>query len=362
MRKILITSIGSRVGQGIVDSLESRRASLTIVGTNSDPTAISNFRVNVTYLVPPSAAKEALLARLRQILEAEQPDLVLAARDGDLEPLAALQNEPELSRIRFLCPPPEVVAIVRDKHLTYEFARDRGLPFAESAVDADAADRLIANKGLPLIGKPRAGNASVGVSVVRTREEALAVLARGGTMLQEFLAPPPDLDAGLPDLRCGMPLHFAVPWQTYFSPLVLTDEKGRVIAYYATRHTLVAGKPTKIAPVLEPALEEVARAYAAALAELGFIGPLNVQCHRQADGSFVAFELNARFNGGSSARACLGHNEVAYALDYFLEGRLPATTRPPAEPCYIAKPIVDWLVREADVQRLANDGQWRPDR
>lgn len=361
MTKILVTSIGSRVGQGIIDSLESRRPSLTLVGTNSDPTAISNFRVDTAYLVPPSAAREALLARLRQILEVEQPNLVLAGRDGDLEPLAVLQGEPKLSRIRFLCPPPEVVAIVRDKHRTYEFARDHGLPFAESAVDADAADRLIATKGLPLIGKPRGGNASIGVSVVRTREEALAVLARGGTMVQEFLAPPSDLDAGLPDLRCGMPLHFAVPWQTYFSPLVLLDEKGRVIAYYATRHTLVAGKPTKIAPVIEPALEEVARAYAAALAELGLIGPLNVQCHRQADGSFVAFELNARFTGGSSARARLGHNEVAFAVDYFLEGRAPPPTQPPAEPCYIAKPIVDWIVREADVQGLASDGEWRPD-
>ncbi len=362
MKKILVTSIGSRVGQGILDSLESRRSCLTIVGTNSEPAAISNFRVDIAYLVPPSAAREALLARLRQILEAEQPDLVLAGRDGDLEPLAVLQGEPGFSRIRFLCPPPEVVAIVRDKHRTYEFARDHGLPFAESAVDDEAANRLIAVKGLPLIGKPRAGNASIGVSVVRTREEALAVLARGGAMLQEFLAPPPDLDSGLPDLRCGMPLHFAVPWQTYYSPLVLTDEKGRAIAYFATRHTLVAGKPTRIAPVFEPALEEVARAFAAALAELGLIGPINVQCHRQADGSFVAFELNARFTGGSSARARLGHNEVAYALDYFLDGRAPPAAQPPAEPCYIAKPIVDWMVREADVQHLANEGQWRPDR
>lgn len=105
MRKILVSSIGSRVSQAIPDAIGDRRAALNIIGTNSDPAAASNFWADVTYLVPVSAKAEAFRQRMREILLAERPDLVIAGRDGDLEALAALKDEPDLASIRFLTPP-----------------------------------------------------------------------------------------------------------------------------------------------------------------------------------------------------------------------------------------------------------------
>lgn len=361
MRKILVSSIGSRVSQAIVDALGRRRPELTVIGTNSDSTAASNFWADVTYLVPVSAKAEAFRLRMHEILLTERPDLVIAGRDGDLETLAQLKAEPDLAGICFLTPPPAVVAIVRDKHRTFEFAHAHGLPFAESAVDIEGADRLIAAKGLPLIAKPRGGHSAIGVSVVTTRDQALAALAAGGVMLQEFLNPPDDLAAGWPDLRRGMPLYYSVPWHTYLSPTAILDESGGMLSCNTVRITKEGGVTASAEPVDDPAIERFMAAYVAPFAELGLVGPLNVQCCEVAKGSFVPFELNARFTGTSAARACLGFNEVLLAIDYFLEGKRPSPAAA-QDPAFVVRMLVDRLVRRADVQRLASQGSWRPDR
>ena len=358
VRKILITSIGNRVSEAIVDRLESRRSALTVVGVNSIASAAGNFRADTVYLVPPSEPLAPFLARMREILAAERPDLVLAGRDGDLAGLAMLREEPAFKATFFLCPSSAVVAVVRDTHRTFEFARAHGLPFAESIVDAANLDDLIRRKGLPLIGKPRDGHGSIGVTVVRTRDQALAVLAKGGLMLQEFLNVPADLDAGLPDLRLGMPLHYAVGWQRCVSPGAVLGESGKVLASNAINIDFIAGVETRMALNQTPAGEAVIRGYAEALGRIGMIGPINIQCHQLPDGSLVPFEINARFFGSTTARAYFGFDCVAIAVDYFLEGRLPASPETPAEACHIVRPAIDRVVREADIERLGRDGKW----
>jgi carbamoylphosphate synthase large subunit len=359
MKKILITSIGSLIGEAIIDALGSRRAEFKIIGTNSDPAAFNNFRADIACLVPASAEAEPFLCQMRRILQVERPDLVLAGRDGDLAALAVLQAEPELAATCFLTPPAALVEIVRDKYRTYEFGRAHRLPFAESAIDADSAERLITLKGLPLIAKPRAGHGSLGTSVVATRDQALAALAGGGTVLQEFLSPPPDLEMGGPDLRAGMPLHFAVRWQALFNATLLLDREGRVIFYNGTRVSLIAGKGVVIVPIGEPGLEQVARAYAAALGRLGLIGPLNVQCQRRSDGAFVAFEINLRFGGTTASRARLGFTDALQAIDHFLYGRQPP---PPSatggEGRFVVRRLIDEVVSDADICQLAGTGRW----
>lgn len=58
--KILIASVGSLVGQNILDALEfpefNRRNLVHITGTNSISLTANNFRCDECYLVPPTAS------------------------------------------------------------------------------------------------------------------------------------------------------------------------------------------------------------------------------------------------------------------------------------------------------------------
>lgn len=359
IKRILITSVGSLVGQNILDSIADRRGELRVVGVNSDPLTPNNFRCDAAYLAPETENEDAFIARLREIIAQERPDLVLAGRDHDLGPLARLKVAREFPAVLFLIPDPPAVTVVNDKYATAEFARRHGLPYAETALTADEVDRLIARHGFPLICKPRLGHATRGVTVVRNRGEAEAAMARGGFLLQEYLCAPADLDAILADTRYGAPLVHRFLEEDHYSVQSLVTADGKVLAYFATVHVMENGRDIMVTPIVAPGMERVATDYACHLSKLGYIGPLNMNCKRLADGSFVPYELNGRFTGASSSRALLGYPEVAFAIDHFLHGRAIANPRPgPSGRIVMRLPGRD-VVALADVERLRSDGVWQ---
>ena len=364
MRTILITSVGSLVGHNILESLARRRQEWRVVGVNSLPLAANNFRCNMAYLAPESAQEAAYLSRLREILRIEQPAVVLAGRDLDLPPLASLKAEPEFTQTLFLSPAAASVPVINDKYETWLFARRHGLPFAATAFDRSELDELIARTGFPLICKRRFGNASRGVFILRSAEEADAALAEGTFVFQEFLCPPPDLQAILPDFRFGVPLFYGIVEKDHYSAMGLVDNHGNLLAFFASLHILEGGRDTSIKPLDEPALERMTADYARALSPLGFIGPLNFDCKKIGPGRFVPYELNGRFGGATAARASLGHPDVEYALDYFLDGRRPNPRRESRSDSGALRRIVQRLpgthLLDLDaVTKLELTGVWR---
>ena len=89
---IAITSIGSLVGSAILDSLEHRRTEFRIIGYNSLPEAINNFRAAVAYLVPPASDLDGYRATLTRRIAEDRPDLVLAGRDEDIGILSTISG------------------------------------------------------------------------------------------------------------------------------------------------------------------------------------------------------------------------------------------------------------------------------
>jgi biotin carboxylase len=356
-RTILITSVGSLVGLNILDSIEAMRGRLRVVGTNSDPLTPNNFRCDLAYLAPKTADTDRFFARVRDIIKTEQPDLVLAGRDDDLVPLARIKASQEFPRTLFLTPDSAAVVVVNDKLATARFAREHGLPFPETAATQEEADTLINRCGFPLISKPRSGFASRGVTVVRNRSEASAALARSDFVLQEYLNPPSNLDALLPDPRFGAPLVHHIAETDHYSAQAMVGASGELLAYFATlldRSAIVVVKP-----IDAPLLEQVTTDYVRHLGALGFVGPLNLNCKRLPDGHFVPYELNGRFTGTSSSRALLGYPEVGLAIEHFLDGQPIACPRPrPGTQIVMRLPGRD-VVHLDDVDQLRSTGVWR---
>ncbi len=364
MRTILITSVGSLVGHNILESLAPRRHEWRVVGVNSLPLAVNNFRCDVAYLAPESAQEDAYLSRLREIFRIEQPAVVLAGRDLDLPPLASLKAEPEFAQPLFLSPAVASVPVVNDKYETWLFARRHGLPFAATAFKRAELDELIGRTGFPLICKRRFGNASRGVFILRRKAEADAALAEGTFVFQEFLSPPPNLQALLPDFRFGVPLFYGIVEEDHYSAMGLVGAEGELFAFFASLHILEGGKDISVQPLDEPELERMTADYARALSPLGYIGPLNFNCKKIGPGRFVPYELNGRFGGATAARASLGHPDVEYALAYFLDGWRPEPRRKSQPGSGVLRQMVQRLpgthLLDLDAtERLASAGVWR---
>ena len=186
--RLLITSVGSLVGQGILDVLEcpgrSRRSVVTVVGTNSLADAPNNFRCDWCYLVP-QTANASFPARIREILTAESPDLILCGRDEDTLALSRLKaTDPTLPGVLPIGKPGAAL-IGLDKWQTWLFSRKHRLPMAETFMpgvsgDEAALEDFCREFGYPLIAKPARGFASIGVQFVRDADDLAQVVQREG--------------------------------------------------------------------------------------------------------------------------------------------------------------------------------------
>lgn len=88
----MITSVGSLVGQNILDALEGRRAGVRVIGIKVWQRRRRIFvAISVSWRQCPS--RGGYHAWLLEIMERELPDLVLAERDDDVIALAAIREQ-----------------------------------------------------------------------------------------------------------------------------------------------------------------------------------------------------------------------------------------------------------------------------
>ena len=367
MIKLLMTSVGSLEAQNLLDVIEFRGdADLCVVGTTSIP-AIPLRGCERVYLVPPTEGPpSAFCQRLGAIIEREQPDVVIPSRDHDVTILAELAEQfPHLAR-RVPCGTAHTARLLEDKWLSYLFARDHGLSFAESVlVDSRSSSQDICEwarqVGFPLIAKPRSGSGSRRVLFLSTPEQLQATLTEHDILLQRYIGPGALLETFLSNARQhGQPLFYSLE-QSKYSIQTYIDRDGSVEPLCLTLNRMEGGLSKSVERTENERLRIVGEDWALALAEAGWRGPLNIQCQQDTDNSFVVFELNGRFTGATAARYCLGHDELAYLL----WDRLGlASMQPRAMGNQPVKYYRTLGVSAADMEALRHDHVWnrpRPD-
>lgn len=361
MTKLAITSVGSLVGQNLLDGLEARRAGLEIIGINSTVEAASNFRCDRAYLAPPAARSGEYLERLAAILIEERPDLVLPGRDDDVAALAQLKEQRPQLRPSLPVGPHWLALVLDDKWSSREFAHDRGLPYVDSAPadDAAAVERLLAADGYPLIAKPRSGNGSRGVRIVFDDAQRASIARLPGYLLQSYLEPEAELMAWKDLTRDGTPLFHAPMLQQIACQAVIGPD-GRLRGLVCTMVELAMGRCERTYRLDDAAVSDVARRYAEAFAAEGWVGALNLQGRRDRSGVFRVYELNGRFTGATAARMHLGFDEVALLVEAFTGHRLPP--QPIVDgPVIVTKSLADFPIAISDLEALQATGRRQRD-
>ena len=316
--RILITSVGSRVGWAMLTALHSLRSRLVVIGCNSLAAAPTMFDCDRAYRVPKTSDTPAYREALRTIVLRERPDLIIPGRDEELAVLSELSTDREWSTTRVLVPPPNLVPVFNDKLETARFAARHALPFAATACEPEEVTALIEAHGFPLVVKPRlGGHASKEVRIVTNAAQLRAALARGNMLAQECLNPETLL--GLDDFspETGVPLHYAVGDLRHAAEWLL-DDTGEILSLQGAISHTEGPQSMHMRLTDNAALVKVATGYARALARAGHRGVANIQGKLLADGRFVPFELNGRFTGSAVARAYIGCNQVAQAVCHFL--------------------------------------------
>lgn len=357
----LLTSVGSFVGKNILDSLDGRRENVRVIGSNSIADAANNFRCDEVYLAPPAQETTAYKRRLLEIIEATQPDLIFAGRDDDVGILAELgEDHPEIAdKLPQGCL--EITRIFDDKWLSYQFAKQTGIPFVDTArsVRNDLA-ALVQKHGFPLIAKPAGGNGSKGVLVLFDENQLWQAAELADMVFQPFINSAFDLEDIPDNFSCGMPLFYVPPVRGQVALQAVIDRFGRIQGVICTEHLMVAGRNERVILLDDAKLSNTAHAIAGSFADAGWRGCLNIQGRISEAGEFICFEFNGRMTGGTSARLLLGLDELGLLVRHFAgDGLLPPSPLLGAGDREIQEVLSCYVVKKQDSAILQSDRQWR---
>lgn len=364
---MLITSAGSLVGQNLLDCLESKRDAIDVIGMNADAGNPRNFRYDRAYLVAPLDDGSRFEAEFLEIVEKEDPDMILAGRDHDVVFLAEIKERvPKLhSKIPF--GDASLAAMMQDKWASFRYAAKNNLPFADSYCyggrkDTGGLGAFLERHPLPLLIKPRLGYGSLGVRYLWKSEQidALLVQDSGGEILfQEYLGPARDFDSLAELLEHGVPLFFQIPETGQYAAQTVIAPSGTIADVFVSINTMVSGRAEYSRCIDSPDIEAVVRQYARALSRDGWYGPLNLQLKQDRHGVWKVFELNPRMTGTTSARYLLGYDEIGFLTDFFLPAlNLPNHTKIPKQEGAVFKYLTDYYLADNDVDVLKGSGAW----
>lgn len=228
-----------------------------------------------------------------KICEEEKIRLVIPLHDGELETYARHRERFAESGVRIVVSGLEAVQVARDKEITARRLAAAGVPVPRTALTSDVlADP--AGWSWPLIAKPRAGSASIGLHQVEDLPALTAIShERPDYVIQERLLGREYTVNMFVDqlgrLRC------AVPHQR------LEVRGGEVSKGRTERHEGLCSIANRIVRALP-----------------GLAGPICFQAFVLTDGTVAVFEINARFGGGFP----LAHRAGAAVPQWLIEESL----------------------------------------
>ncbi len=363
--KLLITSVGSLLGQNILDSIETRRDLIEVIGTNSVAENPRNFRCDTIYFVCNTEYPD-FMEKFLEIVDNEQPDLILPGRDEDCVFLADLkESNPE--KFGKLVPFGNSFnpKIMLDKYESYLFCKQNNLPFAETFLYRDENDKKELNKfikeyGFPLLVKPREGFASVGVYFILDNYQVNETLKNGETLFQEYLGNPDKIFKYKDVFKQGIPLFFQVPEKEQFAAQTIIAPDGKVGEVFFTVNTMLHGRAEYGKHIQNKDVEELVKRFSKVFYENGWYGPVNFQLKQDAKGRWKVFELNPRMTGTTSGRVLLGYDEFGILADIFIpEFNIPNLTKKEKVRGKLIKYLSDNLLLIDHVNKLKTNKIWR---
>jgi len=337
---IMILSIGSLLGQNILDSLETRRDKVWVTGLNSIADNPRNFRCDKVYLSP-KAQDPDFEDFLVNVITKENPDMILPGRDLDIVKLAEFSLQHPEFKSKIPAGSLEAAQIMDDKGLSYEFAKKFDLPFAESLLPETQTNEQIMSwineQGYPILAKPREGFGSGGIRILCNSDHVQSFLNQypKGYVFQKLMGISEDnlrkIDTFYKEIEAGIPFFFHLPDHNQYAAqtMILPDGSiGEIITFLSL---MVLGRCEQSQRFEDPDFTRTMLKYAQAMSSIGWRGMFNLQC-RKTDKGYIGIEMNGRMSGSTSARSLMGFDDLRmmisafYNVDIGLDRRIEAPT------------------------------------
>ena len=280
MTAVLFTCAGQRVD--IVKAFCD--ASAKTIATDVNPLAPALYHADAFALVP-RVDDPGYIPALRSLVEQHEVSLIVPLTD--LDQLALARERDELGAL-VLLPSAEIVERLEDKYLAHVLFEERGIASPPTWLPNNVPDEA----ELPLLVKARHGFGSR--HIYRAADRAQLGFFLGYTPVDSIVQ------------ACLAGDEFSID--------VFCDLEGRCLnAIPRTMIESKGGESIKGMTIRDEALIDLARDVAE---KLGLVGPANIQCFREEDGTHYVTDINTRFGGGFPLPLAAGgrYPELALAL------------------------------------------------
>jgi nucleoside-diphosphate-sugar epimerase len=303
--RVGITSIGSGIGQSVVDSCRLSSLPIKTFGYGMNPFAFGAYDCHAQRSLP-SIYSDNYIEKLLDCCVEDNLDILIPGHDDEL--LLFADNRQKFTEIGIYIPVSDRVVI--------ELCRDKELMFRKLSKIVPVFVKSYTRKALieaaewgeisyPLIAKPISGFASQGLLIIKGIDELSFVT--DDHVIQEVAAP------GLHDKNHAFFLNALEKRQiaqvSELSLQVVMGKNGQELGRFASFNKLHNGVPIEIIPADIPEAWKAVNEFLPYLQKNGLKGPINIQ-GRMTDQGVRFFEMNARFTGITGLRALMGFNEV----------------------------------------------------
>ena len=310
---VAISSIGSGIGQSIINSLRLSPIPFRTVGFGNGDFEYGALDCDLHENVPPIHDPDYIDVLIEKCLE-YSVDIIIPGLDIDV--LAVSTNAAKFNQrgIAVLTSEARLVSLCRNKEKMTNQFHTKTEHFVVSYNKTNFQRALKQGKILlPCIAKPRGGSGSIGVKLIRSEDDFHKV--PDNIIFQELLLPSredyffQDYIKALEEDRLSQFSELSIQY--------VVGREGEFIGKLATINKLKNGVPIEIFPINKKEIWDAVDAIIPHLAELGLRGPVNIQ-GRITDQGIKFFEVNPRFTGITGLRAMMGFNEVEECIKNWL--------------------------------------------
>ena len=290
-RKILIANRGE-IALRILSACKELDVRTVAVYSEADRHSLHVRFADEAICIGPPRSSESYL-NIPQVISAAEIANVDAIHPGYgfLSENANFAEVCEASHITFIGPTPAVIRMMGEKDRARAEMAAAGLPVIPGSdgivPDEDAAKKIAAQVGLPLMIKAAEGGGGRGMRMVRTKRELIPAFQTARTEAQQAFGSP------------NVYMEKLIERPRHIEFQVLGDKAGNVI-HLGERECSLQRRHQKVleespSPVLEPAVrEKIGRQVVEALRKIGYTGAGTVEFLRDVSGDLYFIEMNAR--------------------------------------------------------------------
>lgn len=319
--RVIVLNCMSRIGLAVINALDP---SYEVIGGMLDRPGLGGFRyeryfrhrrlVDVYRHPHPALHIEQFRASVLEACSRYEADAVFPTSTATAIALSQLKEDiPSDLPTKFVVDDWSTLSRLADKWQTYELCQELGVPTPRTILPVGPAEQEVAELPLPIIAKPRNGEASHGIQIFDDRGA-----------LEKFLADPP---------RIGVSADSEYPYivQEYVDGTIHDGGAcaidGEPLTLYSQQRTVTVyeyGGPSIICQLTdEPPIREGARRL---LEGLRWNGVVVFEFIRTPEGEYVFLEGNPRCGAAVQLVVEAGMNVCQQAVDVLVLGKRPTPT------------------------------------